>query len=92
MILTAEELDVITELFYAQRLPSSFPSPDECDFMDIIADEMTLDQYLWLPPPEKAKWWINYNPEIKMMELDDGTIFAPFYFEPVTRDIQERVY
>ena len=93
MELTQEQLNKITELSYAQKLPSTFPSEDELEFMETIAEDMTLDQYLAMPDKEKAKWRINYNPGMELMELAKaGKVYAPFYFEPVTEDIRERIY
>lgn len=98
MILTKPQLDQITQLFAAQTLPATFPDDAEFDFMLIIAQDMTLQDYLAMPALERDKWWINSRimPPVRLAMTDtttgDELYETGYYFEPVSPGILNRIY
>lgn len=98
MILTKSQLDRITALFDAQELPNTFPDDAELKFMETIAADMTLADYLSLPEQERRKWWIGSEIDavrpLGFADLETGEDLyqTGFYFEPVTPNILDRIY
>lgn len=98
MILTKSQLDRITALFNAQELPDTFPDDAEFEFMETIAADMTLADYLSLPEQSRRKWWISSEIDavrsLGFADLETGEDLyqTGFYFEPVTPSILDRIY
>ncbi|MCC8149117.1 hypothetical protein [Akkermansia sp.] len=98
MILTKSQLDRITALFEAQELPDTFPDDADFEFMETIAGDMTLDDYLALPEAARRKWWISSEIDavrpLGFTDLDTGEDLyqTGFYFEPVAPNILDRIY
>lgn len=98
MILTKSQLDRITALFNAQELPDTFPDDAEFEFMETIAADMTLEDYLALAPDQRRMWWI--SSEIDAVrplgftgpETGEDLYQTGFYFEPVAPNILDRIY
>lgn len=98
MILTKSQLDRITALFDTQELPDTFPDDAEFEFMETIAADMTLEDYLALSEQERQKWWISSEIDAVRplgftdIETGEDLYQTGFYFEPATPNILDRVY
>lgn len=98
MILTHSQLEQIRRLFNAQELPDTFPDDSEVAFMEAIAADMTLADYLSLPDQERRKWWISSEIDavrpLGFTDLETGEDLyqTGFYFEPVAPNILDRIY
>lgn len=98
MILTSSQLKQVQQIFDAQELPEAFPDSLEFAFLEVLAPDMTLGDYLAMPDTERQKWWINSRimpPEPLGMtdpETGEELFETGFYFEPVNPEILNRVY
>lgn len=101
MFLTESQLYIIRKLDDDQERDISqlvIPTDEEYAFMDSIAGQMTLDNYLALPEAERKKWYINCNPGSPRSTggTDASTgekIYSTgFFFEPWNPSILNRVY
>lgn len=98
MILTRSQLKQAQRLFDSQQLPDTFPDGIEFAFLQILAQDMTLEGFLAMPEAERQKWWLSSRimaPDpIGLTDPDTGEdLFdTGFYFEPVTPEILNRVY
>lgn len=74
------------------------PVDEEWAFMNTIAGDMTLEDYVALPESERRKWYINSNPNIQTHRIGfdknkgEDMYITGFFFEPWHPSILDRIY
>lgn len=98
MILTRSQLAQMQRLFDGQALPDTFPGELEYAFLGLLAQDMTLQDYVDMPDAERRKWWISSRIMAPVPlpfadpETGEELFETGYYFEPVSPEILNRVY
>lgn len=98
MILSRAQLAQMQQLFDGQTLPATFPGELEYAFLGLLAQDMTLQDYVDMPEDERRKWWISSRIMAPVPlgftdpETGEELFETGFYFEPVSPEILNRIY